>query len=184
MLAKISPILAYGVFLSWALITILPLVWMGYSSFKTNEELVRDIYRLPNALIFNQDHEFQVIARSLNVVLNYDPETDPRERIILESTTVAPTRRLMVYFLIKEDMPPAIQALVPGDKLVLRDLPFGTRTRIGWEMIWFYYSSAFIRGTLAQKFVNSLIYAGLGTLFIVFFGLMIGFSLAKLGFPR
>jgi raffinose/stachyose/melibiose transport system permease protein len=181
---RIAKILSYMVFITWALITILPLIWMGYSSFKTNEELVRDIYKLPNELIFNQNHEFVVIERTLNVMLPYDPDQDPRERIIIESTSIAPTRRLMVYFLIKEDMPAEIQRLTPGDRIELRDLPLFTRTRIGWQMIWFNYISAFVRGGLGGKFFNSLLYAGAGTFLIVIFGLMIGFALAKLGFPK
>ena len=31
--------LSYFIFIFWTLLTISPLVWMGYASFKTNEEL-------------------------------------------------------------------------------------------------------------------------------------------------
>jgi len=30
--------LSYIIFTTWALITLMPLIWMSYSSFKTNEE--------------------------------------------------------------------------------------------------------------------------------------------------
>ena len=35
----IGKIISYVVFIAWFLITVLPLLWMGYSSFKSNEEL-------------------------------------------------------------------------------------------------------------------------------------------------
>ena len=43
----IGKLLSYLVFITWALLTIIPLFWMFYSSFKSNEELTRDIYALP-----------------------------------------------------------------------------------------------------------------------------------------
>ena len=49
--------LAYIVLIGWALITILPLFWMVYSSFKSNEELVRDIYAFPKELFDNKNDE-------------------------------------------------------------------------------------------------------------------------------
>jgi raffinose/stachyose/melibiose transport system permease protein len=41
--------LSYVVFVAWACITILPLVWLGYSSFKTNAEITASRLALPTA---------------------------------------------------------------------------------------------------------------------------------------
>ncbi len=175
---------SYTVFVSWALITIVPLVWMGYSSFKSNEELVKDIYALPKALFDNHDDEYLVIPRTLNVILPYDPETDTRERLIIESTTIAPTLRLMVHFLVKEDLPPEIAALKPGDTLRVSQLPAKMRSDIHWKTVWFNYRSAFTRGKLGGKFINSILYSGVSTFFIVILGLMAGFALSKMSFKK
>jgi ABC-type glycerol-3-phosphate transport system permease component len=43
-LQKLGKVASYFIFILWALITIAPLLWMTYSSFKTNEELTKDIY--------------------------------------------------------------------------------------------------------------------------------------------
>ena len=85
---------AYAVFTSWALITVLPLLWMLYSSFKSNDELIRNIFALPHDLFDNRNDEFRVIPRALNVILPYDPDKDKRERVIIESATISPGRRL------------------------------------------------------------------------------------------
>jgi raffinose/stachyose/melibiose transport system permease protein len=117
--AKIGKIISYFVFVTWTLITVVPLIWMTYSSLKSNEELTRDIYALPHDLFDNMDDEFVVIKPSLNVIPDYDIKKDKRERLIVESTTIAPTRRLMVYFLVKEDLPQELQSLQPGEILVV-----------------------------------------------------------------
>lgn len=180
----VAKFLSYTVFIAWALITIVPLFWMGYSSFKSNEELTRDIYSWPKDLFDNYNDEYVVIAKSLNVILDYNPKKDTRERLIIESTTIAPTRRLMVHFLVKEDLPPAIAALQPGDKLTLDQLPGNMRRSISWKTMWFNYRSAFVRGGLGGKFVNSVLYAGISTTAIIILGLMIGFAVSKMGFPK
>ncbi|GAB1482054.1 hypothetical protein MASR2M78_08690 [Treponema sp.] len=180
----IGSIISYIIFISWTLITIVPLFWMGYSSFKSNEELVRDIYSLPHELIDNMDDEYLVIARSLNVILDYDEEKDPRERLIIESTTIAPTRRLLLHFLVKEDLPSEIASLKPGDKLIVSQLPPAMRRKINWDTIFFNYKAAFSRGGLGGKFINSVLYASISTFFIVIFGLMIGFALSKMGYKK
>jgi len=115
----IGSLISYIVFITWTLITVVPLIWMLYSSFKSNEELIKDIYAFPKALFENKYDEYVVIPKTLNVVLPYDPDKDPRERIIIESTTIAPTLRLMVHFLVKEDLPPELQSL----KLPLTSFP-------------------------------------------------------------
>jgi len=125
-----------------------------------------------------------VITKSLNVILNYDPIADPRERLIIESTTIAPTRRLMVHFLVKEELPPELARLQPGERLKVSQLPPAMRRKISWSTIWFNYTSSFTRGGLAKKFINSVVYATVATFFIVLFGLMIGFAISKMAFPR
>jgi raffinose/stachyose/melibiose transport system permease protein len=176
--------LSYAVLIFWALITILPLIWMGYSSFKSNEELVRDIYAFPNALFDNADDEYVVIKPQLNVIPDYDPETDTRERLIIESTTISPGRRLMVHFLVKEDLPPDIANLDYGDTLTLRQLPASMRRSISLKTIFFNFTSAIERGSLAGKFINSIIYAGVSTFLVNLFGLMTAFALSKMQFRK
>ncbi len=176
--------ISYIVLISWTLITVVPLLWMGYSSFKSNEELTRDIYAFPRDLFDSYHHEYVVIPKSLNVVLDYDPIKDPRERLIIESTTIAPTRRLMVHFLVKEELPPQLRNLKPGDKLFVYQLPPKMQRRIFWSTVWFNYISAYTRGTLGGKFINSVIYASVSTFFIVIFGLMAGFGISKMAYKK
>ncbi len=176
--------LSYFILISWALITILPLFWMTYSSFKSNEELVRDIYAFPHDLFDNNDDEYVIIPPQLNVIPDYDIKTDTRERLIIESATISPGRRLMVHFLVKEELPADVAALKPGDTLRLSQLPLDMRVEISWKTIWFNYRSAFIRGGLALKFVNSLIYAVSSTFMINLFGLMMAFALSKMQFRK
>lgn len=180
----LGKLVSYVVFIAWTLITVVPLVWMGYSSFKSNEELVRNIYSLPHDLFDNMNDEYVVIPRALNVIINWDPATDPRERLIIESTTIAPTRRLLVHFLIKDELPPEIASLKPGDKLYVHQLPPKMRRRINRDTIFFNYKAAFSRGGLGGKFINSVIYASVSTFFIVMFGLMLGFGISKMSFPK
>ncbi|MCX7028575.1 MAG: carbohydrate ABC transporter permease [Spirochaetes bacterium] len=177
-------IVSYVVFIAWTLITVIPLVWMLYSSFKSNEELTMDIYALPHDLFDNRNDEYVVINRELDVVLDYDPEVDTRERLLIESTTIAPTRRLMVFALLKQDLPTEIANLKAGDHLRVSQLPPRMQSRINWQTIWFNFRSAFVRGRLIGKFINSIIYASVSTFFIVLLGLMLGFALSKMGFPR
>jgi len=180
----IGSFISYLVFISWTLITVVPLIWMLYSSFKSNEELVKDIYALPKALFDNKNDEYVVIPKTLNVILPYDPDKDPRERLIIESTTIAPTLRLMVHFLVKEDLPPELQSLRPGDTLRVSQLPKKMQWDIHWKTVFFNYRSAFERGKLAGKFINSLLYSGISTFLIVLFGLMAGFGLSKMAYRK
>lgn len=177
-------VVSYTVFLLWTLITVIPLVWMLYSSFKSNEELTLDIYALPRALFDNRGDEYAVINRELNVILDYDPAVDTRERLFIESTTIAPGRRLMVFALVKEDLPPAIAARKVGDRVTVSELPKAVQAKIDRQTVWFNFRAAIIRGKLAGKFVNSVIYAGVSTFCIVILGLMLGFGLSKMGFPK
>jgi raffinose/stachyose/melibiose transport system permease protein len=180
----LGKVVSYVVFVAWTLITVVPLIWMGYSSFKSNEELTLNIFSLPRALFDNYNDEYVVIPQAINVVINWDPAVDKRERLIIESTTIAPTRRLMVHFLLKEELPPEIANLQPGDSLRVSQLPWAIRVKISWDTIWFNYRSAIVRGGLVGKFINSVLYAGVGTTLIVLLGLMVGFAVTKLGFRK
>ncbi|MDC7234338.1 MAG: carbohydrate ABC transporter permease [Spirochaetales bacterium] len=178
----IGSILSYIVFITWTLITIIPLGWMFYSSFKSNEELTRDIYALPHDLFNNYDDEYVVVAPSLNIVPDYDTKTDTRERLIIESTTISPTRRLMMHFRVKEDLPSEIAGRQPGDIVVVNELPDKMQKTIHRKTIWFNYRSAIQRAGLGGKFINSIIYAGVSTFLIVIFGCMIAFAISKMQF--
>lgn len=181
---NLGKILSYTVLITWALITIVPLIWMSYSSLKSNEELTRDIYAFPYELFDNKNDEYTVIKPDLNTFLDYNPKVDTRERIAIESATIAPGRRLLVFFLIKEDMPEEIQNLKRGDSLFVRDLPGNVRRYISRKTMRFNYEAAFMRGGLAGKFVNSLIYSGVSTFLIIILGSMIAFALSKMQFKK
>ncbi|MDC7240566.1 MAG: carbohydrate ABC transporter permease [Spirochaetales bacterium] len=182
--SAVGTTLSYIVFVTWTLITIVPLIWMLYSSFKSNEELTRDIYALPYDMLNNMDDEYTVIAPSLNLVYDYNPRQDKRERLIIESTTIAPGRRMMVHFLLKEDLPSEIASRQPGDTVVIGELPRRLRREIHWKTVWFNYRSAISRAKLGGKFINSLIYAGVSTFLIIILGSMIAFGVSKMRFKK
>jgi raffinose/stachyose/melibiose transport system permease protein len=176
--------IAYIVFISWTLITILPIFWMSYSSFKSNEELTRNIYAFPYELFHNSTDEYEIIAPQLNVIPDYDVDVDTRERVIIESTSISPGRRLMVHFLVKEDLPQELQNREVGDTIILSELPKQMMREISRKTMLFNYSSAIKRGGLAQKFINSLIYAGVSTFLINALALMVAFALSKMQFKK
>ncbi|MCG8570085.1 MAG: carbohydrate ABC transporter permease [Spirochaetes bacterium] len=180
----LGSIAAYIVLLSWLLITLVPLIWMAYSSFKSNEELIQDIYSWPKDLFDNNNDVYTVIAPQLNVVPDYDVEKDKRPRLIIESATISPGRRIMVHFLVKEDLPPEVANLKAGDQLELNQLPRRMRLDISSKTVWFNYRSAIKTARLIAKFFNSVLYASLSTFFIVLLGLMIGYALAKMQFKK
>lgn len=182
--SNVGKVVSYTVFIVWILITTVPLIWMSYSSLKSNEELTRDIYALPYELFDNIDDEYKVIKPDLNTIRDFDSKVDTRERIVIESNTIAPGRRLMVFFLVKEDMPPEIQKLEMGDFLTLRELPKDVRKHISRKTRWFNYESAFFRGGLAGKFLNSGIYASVSTFLIVILGSMTAFAISKMQFKK
>ncbi len=180
----LGKLVSYAIFVSWTVITVIPLIWMFYSSFKSNEEITLDAFSLPHELFNGFGAEYRVIKPDMNTLLDYDPETDKRERIFIESTTIAPTRNLMVFILIKENMPPDIANLKVGDVIKVSRLPGGTQWRIAWQTLWFNYTSSFVRGGLGAKFINSVIYSTIGTFFVVILGLMAGFALSKMKFRK
>ena len=179
----LAKLLAYGLFVTWSLVTLLPLFWMFYSSFKSNGELTRNIYAFPHDLFANYQDEYEVIGPSRNLVLPYDPQKDTRERLIIESTSISPGRRLMVFFLLKDALPPRLANLAVGERLRVSELPPRLRSRIGWQTVWFNYRSAFSRGNLLPKFVNSVVYALVSTGLVILLGAMIGFATSKMNFP-
>ena len=179
-----SRAVSYLVFVGWALLTILPLFWMSYSSLKSNEELIRNIFAMPRDLFDNINDEYTIITPDLNTILDYDSKTDTRERIVIESTSISPGRRLMVHFLVKEEMPPEISNLEVGDTLRVSDLPRDWQRLINRKTNWFNYRSAWQRARLGAKFLNSIIYSVVSTCFINFLGLMISFAVSKLPFKR
>lgn len=182
--AFVGTVLSYFIFILWAFITIVPLGWMFYSSFKSNEELTRDIYALPSDLFNNYEDEYIVVAPALNIVPDYDTKKDTRERLMIESTTISPTRRLMMHFLVKEDLPPEIANRKPGDSVIVNELPKKIQKSIHRKTVWFNYRSAIQRAGLGGKFINSIIYAGVSTFLIVIFGCMIAFAISKMQFKK
>lgn len=182
--AIISRAVSYIVFTSWVLITVLPLIWLCYSSFKSNEELTMNIFAFPHALFDNRYDEYNVVRPQLNIIPDYDVEKDTRERIIIESATIAPGRRVMVHFLVKEDLPSELQSLNPGDKITLDQLPDKMRRKISRKTIIFNYESAIERGGLGYKFLNSIIYASASTFLIIIFGLMAAFAVSKFPYKK
>jgi len=180
----IASFFSYAIFFAWIFLTIIPLVWMFYSSFKSNQELTQNIYALPHQFMDNFNDEYEVIPPALNVVYDYDRKKDTRERIIIEDPNINFGRRMMVYFLVKEDLPEELQSLKPGDRVNVNQLPKKMQREINRKTIWFNYRSAFMRAKLGPKFINSFIYAGVSTFLIVFFGLMIGFATSKMGFRK
>ncbi|MBN1649424.1 MAG: carbohydrate ABC transporter permease [Spirochaetales bacterium] len=180
----VGRIVSYIVFVSWTVITLFPLIWMTYSSFKSNEELTRNMFNLPHDLFDNNNDVYIVIEEAINVInqRDYDAKKDPRERMIIESTTIAPQRRHLVFFLVKEDMPPEIQKLQIGDTLEVNQLPPRIRAKIGWRTVWHNFVKSWETGKLGLGFLNSTIYAVCSTFFIILFGLMISFAISKLKF--
>ena len=125
-----------------------------------------------------------IIRPSLNVRLPYDPEVDTRERVIIESTTIAPKRRQLVHFLLKEELPAEITIKKTGETLKVSQLPPHIRREINWKTIFFNYIAAFLKGGLGLKFLNSIVYSTISTFLIVMLGSMIAFGFSKMEFRR
>jgi raffinose/stachyose/melibiose transport system permease protein len=157
---------------------------MTYSSFKSNEELTRNIYAFPRALFDNRNDEYIVIKPDLNTIFPYDPDVDTRERLIIESTTIGYKRRLMLHFLLKEELPPEIARLEVGDTLTVSQLPRYMQREISWSTVSYNYRSAFVRGGLLMKFVNSTLYTTTSTSLIILLSMMISFALSKMRFKK
>ena len=179
-----SKFVSYFILIFCTLITILPLFWMAYSSFKSNEEITRDIYAFPKELFWNNDDKYVIIKDSISLVRPYNTKKDTRERLIIESTTISSGKKVMVYYLIKDKLPEKISRLNIGDTFYLRELPLSMRIRVSWQTAWFNYRAAFEKGGLGLKFLNSILYTVVSTFLIVILGLMIAFGLTKFNYKK
>jgi raffinose/stachyose/melibiose transport system permease protein len=202
----VAKFLSYFIFILWTLITVAPLVWMAYSSFKTNEELTRDIYSMPKELFSSGKASFDVVPPQLNIMYpknllkklgissSKDVDAIDKKVIILESPNIGAHKRIKVHFLIRDKIDPSlttsdgrniktIEAGV-GVQIKCSDLPKSIRMKIGWETIWWNFTSAWNRGELGMKFINSLIYTCVSTFLIVICGLMLGYGITKFQFKK
>lgn len=212
--------LSYFIFIFWSLITIVPLVWMAYSSFKTNEELTKDIYAFPKQLFNAKTAEFEVVEPQTNIAYPSgllqklgvvrelpDPKhkgktifsPDPKNKvaineklIILESKRIGGSKRIKVHFLIRDELPQdfkladgsLLRDIQPGKTINCSELPKNIQSKISWASIWWNYTSAWTRGELGGKFLNSLIYTIVSTFLVVLFGLMLGYGTTKFQFKK
>lgn len=165
--------IAYLVFITWTLLTVTPLVWMTYSSFKTNAELTSDIFAMPSALLFKTDHQYQISN------FPYVGE-DPRPRITLESVSIRSFR----HFIVEEDLPEEILNMEVGDRLMVEDLPPKVRTHVLWRSFFYNYISAWERGQLGPKFLNSILYTVVSTSAIILLSLMAAYGFTKMKFSK
>ncbi len=199
--------LSYFVFVLWTVITIAPLVWMAYSSFKTNEELTKDMYSLPSDLFHQKERTFDVVKSQAGDSINWpagyleslglkkkDYDGINKRVLILESETIGMHRRVFIFFFDREKLPDGfklsdgrdLKTLKPGKdvKLKVSDLPKSWQRKIHWQSIWWNYTSAWRRGELSNKFLNSVIYTVVSTFLVVFLGLMLGYGVSKFKYKK
>jgi len=171
----IQRFISYFVFILWTVLTVTPLVWMSYSSFKTNAELTQDIFSMPSELVFKTDHDYMVSSFP-------SPQTliDGKQRITLESSKI----RGFLHFILVDRLPTVFQSLPVGQTVGLDQLPFGLRNEILWKTLFYNYTSAWTRGNLGPKFLNSLFYVVVSTTLIIMFSMMASFGFSKMQFPR
>lgn len=198
--------ISYFVFITWTCITIFPLLWMLYSSFKTNEELTKDIYAPPKVLFEAKTSQFDVVAPQTNIMYpkgfledlgikssKYTAEINDKV-IILESPNIGAHKRIKVHFLLREDIPEdcytkdgvQIKTIQPGVGVQINcsDLPKKIQNKINWQTIWWNYTSAWQRGGLGLGFINSIIYTVVSTFLVVLLGLMLGYGTTKFQFKK
>lgn len=191
--------ISYFVFILWSLITLAPLVWMAYSSFKTNAELTKNMYTLPEYMLHGSSATYEVIAPSLNVVYpkkmlasyglkSKDFAAINDKILILQSSDVSLTP-IKVHFFYRDKLPDSIKNIQPGtgtDKVYVNaaELPGFMRRSLAWDTFWWNYTSAWKRGTLGVKFVNSLIYTIVSTALVILLGLMLGYGTTKFKYTR
>lgn len=192
----LSKPVSYFVFVLWSVITITPLVWMLYSSYKTNAELTKDIYALPKYMFNGGNASYEVVKPTLNVVYpkkmleklgltsRQSAQLDAKI-LILQSTDISltPIKTHMFY---RDELPDNLKKLQSGEKTMInaKDLPASMRRTIAWDTFWWNYTSAWKRGTLGIKFVNSLIYTIVSTTLVVFLGLMLGYGVTKFKYAK
>lgn len=195
----ISKPLSYFIFILWACITIIPLVWMAFSSFKTNNELTMDKFSLPYAMFHNKDDILERVKPQLNIMYDsgllekynltaQDIEGINNNIIILESTTIAYGRRLKLNFMersVLRDLGATdILDLKVGERVRLGDLPAKYARKFSWDTGFWNFTSAWSRGKLSKKFLNSILYTCVSTLVVVLFGLMLGYGITKLKYKK
>lgn len=198
--------LSYFIFIFWTLITAAPLLWMLYSSFKTNEELTLSMYSAPKELFQAKDTTFDVVAPQTNIaypkdflkklgIKNGKQTAEINEKvIILESQTIGSHKRIKVHFILRDDIPEdcmtsdgrQIKTIQPekGATLNCADLPKKIQNKIWWETIWWNYTSAWKRGALGMGFLNSVVYTVVSTFLVVILGLMLGYGTTKFQFKK
>lgn len=204
--------LSYFIFILWSLITIAPLLWMTYSSFKTNEELTKDIYSLPKELFIAKQKPLDVVPPQTNImypkgmlenlgIVNKLGKGDTKrtkeinEKImILESPNIGAHKRIKVHFILREKIPDGwktsdgreLKTIQPGNdvQILCSDLPKKFQAKINWQTIWWNYTSAWQRGELGLKFINSLIYTIISTFLVILLGLMLGYGTTKFKYKK
>ncbi|MBO4508665.1 MAG: carbohydrate ABC transporter permease [Spirochaetaceae bacterium] len=198
--------ISYFVFVLWTVITLIPLVWMLYSSFKTNEELTKDIYAFPHDLLSVSENFYDVVKPQTNIV--YTPglldslgikstkqiDEINEKLIILESPTIGGHKRILVHFVERDDIPEGsltfdgkdLKTIQPGTGVQIKcsDLPKSIQIRIGWNTLWWNFRSAWVRGELGKGFINSIIYTVASTFLVVLLGLMLGYGTTKFKFKK
>jgi len=202
----VAKVISYFIFILWTLITVTPLLWMAYSSFKTNEELTKDIYAFPHELFHAKDAYFNVVVPQTNIMypkglLEKLGITSTRQRdlindkiIILEAPNIGANKRIKVHFLERDSIPDdfftsdgrQLKTIQPGIDVQIKcsDLPKSIQNKISCQTIWWNYTSAWKRGSLGMGFVNSLIYTIVSTFCIVLFGLMLAYGTTKFPFKK
>ena len=198
--------ISYFIFILWTVITLIPLIWMLYSSFKTNEELNRDIYSLPRDLLSVSENFYDVVPPQTNIVYPNGlleslgiKSTKQRDEInekiiILESPTIGGHKRIMVHFIKRSYIPEGsltfdgkdLKNIQPGTGVQVKcsDLPKSIQMKIGWNTLWWNFTSAWVRGELGKGFINSIIYTVASTFLVVLLGLMLGYGTTKFKFKK
>lgn len=198
--------ISYTVFIVWTCITVFPLLWMLYSSFKTNEELTKDIYAPPKMLFEAKNSPFDVVPPQTNIMYpkgllekigvkssKYTEQINDK-LIILESPNIGAHKRIKVHFIIRDEIPDdcytsdgrQIKTIQPGNGVQINcsDLPKKFQNKINWQTIWWNYTSAWQRGGLGLGFLNSIIYTVVSTFLVVILGLMLGYGTTKFQFKK
>jgi len=198
--------ISYFVFILWTVITLIPLVWMLYSSFKTNEELTKNIYSMPHDLLSVSENYYDVVKPQTNIVytsglleslgIKSTKQIDDinEKLIILESPTIGGHKRILVHFVKRDDIPEGsltfdgkdLKTIQPGTGVQIKcsDLPKSIQMRIGWNTLWWNFRSAWVRGELGKGFINSIIYTVASTFLVVLLGLMLGYGTTKFKFKK
>ena len=198
--------LSYFIFILWTVLTIAPLVWMIYSSFKTNEELTKSIYAPPHDLVSVRDAKFDVVKPQTNILypkgflkklgISSSKYTDQinEKVLILESPNIGAHKRIKVHFLVRAEIPDScvtsdgklVKNLQPDDGVQLNcsDLPKKMQMKLGIETFWWNFTSAWKRGSLGMGFVNSIIYTVVSTFLVVILGLMLGYGTTKFKYTK